>query len=149
MTDRLARHDISDQNERPDSRQPTDRNEPTERIEPADPTLPTDSTEPTEPMERTELRDPIDRSEFCDRNDHRDPSPVLACTGTSMSWVASERGVGLVVPAHVLAHEGKGLVPRLGGDAPIGQTRSGRDEHQPAAQGTDAVTSRIESGGHQ
>jgi hypothetical protein len=148
MTDRRVRHDISDHHDRPDSRQPTDRKEPTERTEPADPTLPMDRTEPTEPIESTELRDPIDRSEFCDRNDQRDPS-FVAGTGTSMPSVASQRGVGHFVPAHVLAHEGEGLVPRLSRDAPIGQTRSGRDEHQPAAQGTDAVTAGIESGGHQ
>jgi hypothetical protein len=70
----VARHDITDQSERPDKRQPTERNEPTDSTEPADPTLPIDSTEPTDPMESTEWRDPMERTEFWDLSDQRDPS---------------------------------------------------------------------------
>ena len=63
-TDRLVCHDMTDNSERPDRRQPTDRNEPTEATEPADPTLPIESTEPMEPMDSMELRDPMDSTEF-------------------------------------------------------------------------------------
>jgi hypothetical protein len=76
-TDLFVRHDITDQIDKPDIRQPNERKDPTENSEPAEPTLPTDSTEPIEPTERTDPREPMERTESRDHSDQRELSPVF------------------------------------------------------------------------
>jgi hypothetical protein len=146
----VARHDIIDQSERPDRRQPTDRNEPTDKTEPADPTLPMDSTEPTEPIESTEFRDPMDRREFCDLNDQRDSSVFTFTDPSIYPWCpASRRGLRNAVPAHVLPNQRERLVARLCGDAAVGQPGPGGNENKPPAERAHAIAGRIKARHHQ
>lgn len=71
-TARFARHDITDQIEAPDSREPTEQNDPTASSEPKLPIDPIDSAEPTEPIERTEFFEAMESNEPSEAIDHRD-----------------------------------------------------------------------------
>ncbi|HEY5273926.1 MAG TPA: hypothetical protein VIJ34_11905 [Acidimicrobiales bacterium] len=71
-TARFARHDITDQIEAPESREPTEQNDPTASSEPKLPIDPIDSAEPTEPIERTEFFEAMESNEPSEAIDHRD-----------------------------------------------------------------------------
>jgi hypothetical protein len=74
-TARFDRHDITDQIEAPESREPTEQNDPTASSEPKLPIDPIESAEPTEPMESTEFLEAMERKEPSDASDHRDGNP--------------------------------------------------------------------------
>jgi hypothetical protein len=74
-TARFARHDITEQIDAPESREPTEQNDPTASSEPKLPIDPIESAEPTDPMESTEFFEAMDRREPSDAIDHRDANP--------------------------------------------------------------------------
>jgi hypothetical protein len=92
-TDLFVHHDITDQIDKPDMRQPSERKDPTENKEPAEPTLPTDSTEPIEPTESTDPREPMERTESRDHSDQRELSPVFDMRSSLAGAFAPQPGV--------------------------------------------------------
>ena len=71
-TARFDRHDITDQIDAPESRQPTEQNDPTASSEPKLPIDPIESAEPTEPMDSTEFLEATERNEPSEAIDQRD-----------------------------------------------------------------------------
>jgi hypothetical protein len=73
-TARFDRHDITDQIDAPESREPSEQNDPTANSEAKLPIDPIESAEPTDPMESTEFFEAMERKEPSDAIDHRDGS---------------------------------------------------------------------------
>jgi hypothetical protein len=71
-TARFDRHDITDQIDAPESREPREQNDPTASSEPKLPIEPIESAEPTDPMESTEFFEAMERKEPSEAIDHRD-----------------------------------------------------------------------------
>jgi hypothetical protein len=132
--DLFDRHDITDQIDSPDIRQPTDRNDPIDNREPAEPTLPMESTDPTEPTERIDPRDPMERSESSHQSDQREPC-FLGDT-IRFSYISCLRSVGCMVaiPMRLLPNDHLGwngaarqrATWSTYGDGDVSKTRLGR-----------------------
>jgi hypothetical protein len=71
-TARFDRHDITDQIEAPESKEPSEQNDPTASSEQKLPIDPIESAEPTDPMESTEFFEAMERKEPSDAIDHRE-----------------------------------------------------------------------------
>jgi hypothetical protein len=71
-TARFDRHDITDQIDAPESKEPSEQNDPTASSEQKLPIDPIESAEPTDPMESTEFFEAMERKEPSDAIDHRE-----------------------------------------------------------------------------
>jgi len=87
----FARHDITDQIETAESREPTDTKEPTANTEPNEPMDPIESADPIDPIERTEPFDATQRNESSEAIDHLDRLWLPSVTSSRRRWLARRR----------------------------------------------------------